>query len=133
MSAWADKLKVRTDPALRTVLQRWINIEQEPQTRLEALCVAAHVRQLVDEVLDQRVLEARSFRHTWAEIAAAIGVTRQSAHRRWRDLDPLADALAADRQHRFRASRPPSVPPRPVVQRVDPQEWDDWRPGGQGE
>ncbi len=133
MSAWADKFKVRTDPALRTVLQRWIGIEQEPQTRLEALGVAADVRQLVDEILDQRVLEARSFRHTWAEIAAAVGVTRQSAHRRWRDLDPLADALAADRQHRFRPSRPPPVPPPPVSQRVDPQDWDSWRPGRRGE
>jgi hypothetical protein len=133
MSVWADKLRVRTDPVLRTVLQRWIDIEQEPQTRLEALGVAADVRQLVDEILDQRVLEARSFRHTWAEIAAAIGVTRQSAHRRWRDLDPLADAVAADRQHRFHPSRPPPVPPPPVVQPADPQDWDDWRPGHRGE
>ncbi len=133
MSAWADKLKVRTDPALRKALQRWIDAEREPQTRLEALRVAAEVRELVDEVLDQRVLEARSFRHTWLEIAAALGVTRQSAHRRWRHLDPLADAIATDRQHRFRPSRPPPVPPLPVIQHVDPQDWDDWRPGREGE
>ena len=133
MSAWADKFKIHSDPALRKLPQAWIDVEQEPQTRLEALRVAAEVRELVDEVLDQRVLEARSFRHTWAEIAAAVGVTRQSAHRRWRHLDPLADALAADRQHHFRASRLPPVPPPPVVQGVDPQDWDDWRPKRQEE
>lgn len=70
--AWAARLYGRgySPSTVRTALQRWLDAEQEPQTRLEALRDAAEVRELVEEVLDQRVLEARSFRHTWAEIAA---------------------------------------------------------------
>jgi hypothetical protein len=69
MSAWTGR-KVRTDPELRRALQRWLDAEQEPQTRLEALRVAAEVAKLTGEMLDQRVVEARSFHHTWADIAA---------------------------------------------------------------
>ncbi len=134
MSANRDtRGKIWTGPALRKALRRWLAAEEQPQDRLEAVRSAAEVLKLAEEVLEQRVLEARAFRRTWADIADQIGITRQSAHRRWRHLDPLADAIATDRQHRFRPSRPPPVPPLPVIQHVDPQDWDDWRPGREGE
>jgi hypothetical protein len=91
----------RTDPQLQRALERWIAAEQEEMTRVDAVRLAAEIGRLAEEVLDQRVLEARSFHATWAEIAEAIGITRQSAHRRWRHLDEHAQALAAARQAEF--------------------------------
>jgi hypothetical protein len=97
----------RTDPQLRRALERWIAAEREAMTRIDAVRLAAEIGRLADEVLDQRVLEARSFHATWAEIAEAVGITRQSAHRRWRHLDELARALAAARQAELRSKTRP--------------------------
>ena len=71
-------------------------------------------------------MEARTFRHTWEDMAAAVGITRQSAHRRWRHLEVDAAALAADRERRFRA-RHLATPLAPAHD-VPPEEWDSWRP-----
>ncbi len=111
MSANRDtRGKIWTGPALRKVLRRWLAAEAEPQYRLDAVRIAAEAAKLAEEVLEQRVLEARAFRHTWADIAAQAGITRQSAHRRWRHLDEPAEEL---RQHRERL--------------YSPRRWGGWR------
>lgn len=107
----AMTFKHHTDPELRRALERWIAAEESDLSRLDAVRVAAEVRRLADQVLDQRVLEARACDWPWAQIAKAVGVTRQSAHRRWRHLEAPARALAEDREKRFHSSRwPPAAP-----------------------
>lgn len=54
--------------------------------------------------------EARAFRHTWADIAEQVGITRQSAHRRWRHLDEPAEELHRYRERLWR-----------------PRRWSGWR------
>jgi hypothetical protein len=58
-----------------------------PEAAEEAL---QHIR-LIRSLLDQAEMNAvRTARHggaSWAEIATMLGVTRQSAWERWRDLD----------------------------------------------
>ncbi len=116
MSANRDtRGKIRTGPALRKALRRWLAAEEQPQERLEAVRSAAEVLKLAEDVLEQRVLEARAFRHTWADIAEQVGITRQSAHRRWRHLDEPAEEL---RRHRERLYRP--------------RRWGGWREEIQG-
>jgi hypothetical protein len=101
-----------TDPELRRALEKWLAVESEGMdSRVEAVRIAAEVGRLAAEVLDQRVMEARAHNWPWAEIAKAVGITRQSAHRRWRHLEPRARALAEAQEARFRSSRwPPNVP-----------------------
>lgn len=98
----------RTDPELRGALERWIGAEQEGMTRIDAVRQAAEIGRLAHEVLDQRVLEARAFNHSWTHIADAVGITRQSAHKRWCHLEEPARALAEERQARFRSTRLPA-------------------------
>ncbi len=54
---------------------------------LEALSDIGLVRRLLDEAELAAVRAARGNAKTWAEIATRLGVTRQSAWERWRDLD----------------------------------------------
>src|SRR5688572_22659134 len=111
MSANGDmRGKIRTGPALRKALRRWLEAEAQPQTRLEGVRIAAEVLNLAEEVLEQRVLEARAFRKTWADIAEQVGITRQSAHRRWRHLDEAAEELDRQRDRLFY-----------------PRRWNGWR------
>jgi hypothetical protein len=111
MSAKTDtRGKIRTGPALRKALRGWLEAEAQPQTRLEGVRIAAEVLTLVEEVLEQRVLEARAFRKTWADIAEQVGITRQSAHRRWRHLDEPARELDRQRDRMFY-----------------PRKWNGWR------
>lgn len=111
MSANRDtRGNIRTGPALRKALRRWLAAEEQPQDRLESVRSAAQVVKLADEVLEQRVLEARAFRHTWADIAEQVGITRQSAHRRWRHLDEPAEELHRYRERLWR-----------------PRRWSGWR------
>ena len=113
------------------MLERWLAAESEPQTRLQALHTAAQVSRLAQEVLTQRVIEARSFYRSWSQIAAAVGVTKQSANRRWRALDAAAEALAAERERAFKARRvtkPPAPPPRPDLPYLEPQAASWWDP-----
>ncbi len=106
MSANRDtRGNIRTGPALRKTLRRWLAAEEQPLDRLEAVRIAAEVLKLVDEVLEQRVLEARAFRKTWADIAEQVGITRQSAHRRWRHLDEPAEELHQYRERLWRPRR----------------------------
>ncbi len=67
---------------------------------LEALSDIGVVRRLLDQAELAAVRAARGNAKSWAEIATRLGVTRQSAWERWRDLDdeaagnrPAADVL----------------------------------------
>jgi len=93
---------------------------------LEALSDIGVVRRMLDQAELAAVRAARQHGKSWAEIATHLGVTRQSAWERWRDLDDspgeperdtastaLADA-AADllelRAHERRAKSTVTVP-----------------------
>jgi hypothetical protein len=54
---------------------------------LDALSDIGVVRRLLDQTELAAVKAARGNRQTWAEIATRLGMTRQSAWERWRDLD----------------------------------------------
>lgn len=62
---------------------------------LEALSDIGAVRRLLDQAELAAVRAARGKTKTWAEIATRLGVTRQSAWERWRDLDDEPRAAAA--------------------------------------
>jgi PASTA domain len=68
---------------------------------LDALSDIGVVRRLLDQAELAAVRTARGRSKSWAEIATRLGVTRQSAWERWRDLDdeparPPADQRSAD-------------------------------------
>jgi hypothetical protein len=78
---------------------------------LEALSDIGLVRRMLDEAELDAVRGARRRRSSWAEIAIRLGVTRQSAWERWRELDeeppaPPAEAVPgrAAREARRRAT-----------------------------
>jgi hypothetical protein len=54
---------------------------------LEALSDIGVVRRMLDQAELAAVRTARRHRKSWAEIATHLGVARQSAWERWRDLD----------------------------------------------
>jgi hypothetical protein len=54
---------------------------------LAALADTGLVRRLLDQVEFEAVRTARGQGKSWAEIAVRLGVTRQSAWERWRDVD----------------------------------------------
>src|SRR5437763_14797109 len=54
---------------------------------LTALSDLGSVRRALDQAELVAVRTARRHRKAWAEIATRLGVTRQSAWERWRDLD----------------------------------------------
>ena len=57
---------------------------------LTALSDVCRVRHLLDQAELVAVKTARRHGKSWAEIATKLGVTRQSAWERWRDLDEAA-------------------------------------------
>jgi hypothetical protein len=62
---------------------------------LTALSDISQLRHLLDQGELTAVREARADRRPWSEIATMLGVSRQSAWERWRDLDETdPDALA---------------------------------------
>ena len=70
---------------------------------LDALSDIGAVRRLLDQAELAAVRDARGRSKSWAEIATRLGVTRQSAWERWRELDdepvrPPADPLSAEEQ-----------------------------------
>lgn len=95
------------------------------EAALRALDDIHTVRRLLDQAELGAVKVARAERKSWAEIATRLGVTRQSAWERWRDLDepprspsdplPAAlDATASDltiRMSRAQRRRQPVVVP----------------------
>ncbi len=62
------------------------------QRALRALEDSGLVRRLLDQVEFEAVRTARRNGRSWAEIAVKLGVTRQSAWERWRDVDESASA-----------------------------------------
>jgi len=60
--------------------------DREPDP-LAALGHVGTVRRMLDEVELRAVRSARLRGRSWAEIATRLGVTRQSAWEKWRDLD----------------------------------------------
>lgn len=71
---------------------------------LDALADIGLVRHLLDQAELVAVRTARRHGKSWAEIATKLGVTRQSAWERWRELDESASAAAG------RPSLPPLDP-----------------------
>ncbi|HEY2834572.1 MAG TPA: PASTA domain-containing protein [Sporichthyaceae bacterium] len=61
---------------------------------LEALDDIGEVRRVLDQAELEAVRTARRHGRSWAEIATRLGVTRQSAWERWRDLDEPAAAAS---------------------------------------
>jgi len=57
---------------------------------LAALADTGLVRRLLDQVEFEAVRAARRRGKSWAEIAVRLGVTRQSAWERWREVDDVA-------------------------------------------
>ena len=62
---------------------------------LDAMADIGAIRRLLDQAELIAVRTARRHNKSWAEIATQLGITRQSAWERWRDLD---DEPAATRQ-----------------------------------
>src|SRR6201995_4917974 len=63
---------------------------------LTALPAVCRVRHLLEQAELVAVKPARRHGKSWAEIATKLGVTRQSAWERWRDLDEEQPAAAPD-------------------------------------
>jgi hypothetical protein len=57
------------------------------ESALQGLADVGVVRRLLDQVEFEAVRTARRDGRSWAEIAVKLGVTRQSAWERWRDVD----------------------------------------------
>ncbi|HWM02609.1 MAG TPA: PASTA domain-containing protein [Actinophytocola sp.] len=64
---------------------------------LDALSDIGVLRRLLDQAELIAVRTARGRSKTWAEIATRLGVTRQSAWERWRDLDDVPTPTPAAR------------------------------------
>jgi transposase-like protein len=79
-------------------LSEWIQLESESRGAhprdgdgaLRALGDVGEVRRLLDQAEFEAVRAARRQGRSWSEIAVRLGVTRQSAWERWRDLDEAA-------------------------------------------
>src|SRR5262249_1885115 len=75
-------------------LQGWVSASHADGggPALEALDDIGEVRRVLDQAELEAVRTARRHGRSWAEIATRLGVTRQSAWERWRDLDEPATA-----------------------------------------
>lgn len=67
---------------------------------LTALADVGLVRRLLDQAELVGVRTARRHGKSWAEIATKLGVTRQSAWERWRDLDETGDPQSMSTESR---------------------------------
>jgi hypothetical protein len=81
--------------------EAWERLGGRPRSGEEALGALSDIG-LVRRLLDQAELEAvrvaRRDRKSWAEIATRLGVSRQSAWERWRELDEEPGPPAAARE-----------------------------------
>jgi PASTA domain len=92
----------------------WERIAGRPRSGEEALTALSEIgiaRRLLDQAELEAVRVARRDRKSWAEIATRLGVSRQSAWERWKDLDEEA------------SPQPPTAPTRVVVPNVVGMSW----------
>jgi PASTA domain-containing protein len=74
-------------------LSEWIRLDdRDGDGALRALGDVGLVRRLLDRAEFEAVRDARQQGRSWSEIAVRLGVTRQSAWERWRDIDDDAPA-----------------------------------------
>jgi hypothetical protein len=71
----------------REAWERLGGLPQSGDEALSALSDIGLVRRLLDQAELEAVRAARHDRKSWAEIATRLGVSRQSAWERWKDLD----------------------------------------------
>jgi hypothetical protein len=76
----------------------------DAKAALAALSDIGTVRRLLDRAELSAVRTARRHGKSWAEIATRLGVTRQSAWERWRDLDDQPDVLSPTARQQRRQS-----------------------------
>lgn len=87
--------------AWREGQEAWQRLAGRPASGDEALAALADiglVRRLLDQAELEAVRAARRDRKSWAEIATRLGVSRQSAWERWRELDDEPDVPAGRRR-----------------------------------
>jgi hypothetical protein len=89
-------------------LSEWIQFDGDVRggDALRALGDVGSVRRLLDRAEFEAVRSARQQGRSWSEIAVRLGVTRQSAWERWRDVDEAA-APAEDTASAGAASHDP--------------------------
>ena len=109
-------------------LTRWLRDEPSGDAAVDALGDIGVVRRLLDQAELAAVRTARQHGKSWAEIATRLGVSRQSAWERWRDVDDeqSADTKAteiADPARRLTLRRRSNV----VVPNVVGMTWDSAR------
>jgi hypothetical protein len=73
-------------------LTRWLIEEASGDGAVDALDDIGVVRRLLDQAELNAVRTARRHGKSWAEIATRLGVSRQSAWERWRDIDDETEA-----------------------------------------
>ncbi len=78
----------------RERLARWLHTGAEGDA-LGALEDISTLRRALDQAELAAVRAARGDGKSWAEIATMLGITRQSAWERWRDLDPESGPAGA--------------------------------------
>jgi hypothetical protein len=71
----------------REALDRLARRPRSGEEALNALSDVGVVRRMLDQAELEAVRAARRDRKSWAEIATRLGVSRQSAWERWKDLD----------------------------------------------
>jgi hypothetical protein len=74
----------------REAREAWHRLGRRPgsgEEALNALSDVGVVRRMLDQAELDAVRAARRDRKSWAEIATRLGVSRQSAWERWKDLD----------------------------------------------
>ncbi len=79
----------------REVWERLTGRPTSGEEALDALSDIGLVRRLLDQAELEAVRAARRDHRSWAEIATRLGVSRQSAWERWRDLDDEPGRTAA--------------------------------------
>lgn len=92
---------------------------------LEALADVGFLRHLLDQAELRAVQAARRRGRSWAEIATKLGVTRQSAWERWRELDetstaetPTTESPTAETPTAEPGESPPPLPHGPATTQV---------------
>ncbi|NKQ51546.1 PASTA domain-containing protein [Amycolatopsis sp. K13G38] len=79
-------------------LSGWRQAPSGGEDALAALTDLGLVRRSLDQVELDAVREARGHRRSWSEIAVRLGVTRQSAWERWRDVDEAVGRASGEQE-----------------------------------